>query len=230
MANNYFSDHYARMNGIDPGSEFSIREWLKRSEAFYASELSTYWESLEDKRILELGCGVGGFLNYVMKQHPARFLGIDSSESQLSVCRKHVTESVVRADSLDFLRMQTDQYDWIIALDMLEHVRKEDVSPLVKAIHSALAPGGKMLIRTPNMGSLFALRSRYVDFTHEVGFTEESIRQVLAENGYSSIEVHNTLIGRKRLFAITTFQRLLGMLYNISLSRIVTQNMIVVAQ
>ena len=78
------------------------------------------------------------------------------------------------------------------------------------------------------MGSLFGLWSRYIDFTHEVGFTEESIKQVFNQYEFSEVRVCNTYIGTKRLIAVKFYQRVLEKLYDIKLSNIVTQDLILV--
>ena len=47
-----------------------------------------------------------------------------------------------------------------------------------------MKPGGKIFVKTGNMSNPFSLRLRYIDFTHEVGFTEESFVQVLYIAGF----------------------------------------------
>jgi hypothetical protein len=49
---------------------------------------------------------------------------------------------------------------------------------------NTLKPGGKVFIKTPNMENPFNLRSRYMDFSHEVGFTEHSLYEVLSTAGF----------------------------------------------
>ncbi|MBT8379450.1 MAG: hypothetical protein KJN64_09480 [Ignavibacteria bacterium] len=73
------------------------------------------------------------------------------------------------------------------------------------------------------------MRNRYIDFTHEVGFTEESIKQVFNQAEFSKLEVHNTYIGKKRLFAVKCYQRIIEKLYNIKLSNIITPDLILIA-
>ena len=46
-------------------------------------------------------------------------------------------------------------------------------------MHAALRAGGAVLIDVPNMDWLFAGHERYMDFTHELGFTQESLSQLL---------------------------------------------------
>jgi hypothetical protein len=71
----------------------------------------------------------------------------------------------------------------------LEHVPKSDTVELLAACRRALMPGGVLLLEVPNMGDPFnGVYSRYADFTHEVGFTEESLRYVLDLGGFGIIE------------------------------------------
>lgn len=87
-----------------------------------------------------------------------------------------------------------------------------------------------VLLRTPNMGSLFGLRSRYIDFTHETGFTEESILQVMRDSGFRSVTVHDAYIGTLRTAMLRTLQGVVSWLYNIPLSRIITSNLIAIGR
>lgn len=51
------------------------------------------------------------------------------------------------------------------------------------------APRGVVLISTMNAESLFSTRIRYSDFTHEVGFTPDSLSQVLHFIGFTDAKV-----------------------------------------
>jgi hypothetical protein len=48
-------------------------------------------------------------------------------------------------------------------------------------MRSLTRAGGIVVIDVPNMDWLFAFHERYMDFTHEVGFTKESLLQVMRE-------------------------------------------------
>lgn len=45
------------------------------------------------------------------------------------------------------------------------------------------------MVKTPNLGHPLNLYLRYKDFTHEIGFTEMSLRQVLLISGFSEVEI-----------------------------------------
>ncbi len=225
----YFSKHYALINNIDLNSEDSILGWYKLSFDYYDKYLRRYLKLSDDIKILELGCGIGGLLYFLKKSGYENFLGVDISVEQLSICQKYVTTKVVNEDVLSFLKNHDRKYDLIVLLDLIEHLGKDKINQFIELLYKTLNVNGRILLRTPNMGSLFGLRSRYIDFTHEVGFTEESIKQVFRQMAFSNVEVFNTYIGNKRLLAIKLYQRLLEKLYNIKSSNIVTQDLILIA-
>jgi len=227
---NYFSKHYAILNNIDLNSEDSILDWYKLSFDYYDKFLKQHLKLSDDKKILELGCGIGGLLYFLKKSGCENYLGVDISEEQLSICQKYVTTKVLNEDVLSFLKNHNHKYDLIVLLDLIEHLGKDKIIQFIELLYKTLDLNGRILLRTPNMGSLFGLRSRYIDFTHEVGFTEESIKQVFNQSDFSKVQVHNTYIGKKRLFAVKCYQRILEKLYNIKLSNIVTQDLILVAE
>jgi cyclopropane fatty-acyl-phospholipid synthase-like methyltransferase len=225
----YFSKHYAYINNIDLNSEDSILGWYKLSFDYFDNYLNQHLNLSDDKKILELGCGIGGLLYFLKKSGYENFLGVDISEEQLSICQKYVTTKVVNEDVLSFLKNNNSKYDLIVLLDLIEHLGKDKIVQFIELLYKTLNVNGRILLRTPNMGSLFGLRSRYIDFTHEVGFTEESIKQVFRQMAFSNVEVFNTYIGNKRLLAIKLYQRLLEKLYNIKSSNIITQDLILIA-
>ncbi len=230
MNDTYFSGHYAGMNRIDPASERSVQDWLARSLEHYEREIGVHCGTIADRSVLDIGCGIGGTLHYFRQHGAAKVTGVDRSEEQLGICRRFVTDQVVHADALDFLSTHSEQYDLITALDLIEHLPKDRIIEFCTLLRSRVRAGGRIVLKTPNMGHLFGLRSRYIDFTHETGFTEESIRQVLFNAGFTRIRISNAYIGRKRAKAVRLFQRGLELLYNVQLSGIVTPNLIVVAE
>ncbi len=230
MAADYFINHYAVINKIDPNSESSIKQWFNNCTIEYEREIGKYIGELKDKSILELGCGIGGLLKFLQIKGAVNIIGVDSAPDQIEFCKKYVSNKVIQSDVIEYLKGQQNQFDYIFAFDLIEHIKKEQMQEFCSLIYRNLKDGGKIIIRTPNMGCLFAFHSRYIDYTHEIGFTEESINQVLKEAGFKKITVDNSYIGKKRLLSVRIFQRMLEKLYNIRLSRIVTKNIIVLAE
>jgi hypothetical protein len=114
--------------------------------------------------------------------------------------------------------------------DLLEHFQKNKIIELLKLVNDSLSSVGKVVIRTPNMGSIIASQGRYLDFTHETGFTSESLRQVLSEAEFTSIIFFNSAIGRKRIYSLKIIHRILSSIFRIRYSEIVTANILVTAK
>ena len=88
----------------------------------------------------------------------------------------------------------------MILLHTLEHVPRGQVLRLVRMIHGALKPGGKLVVEVPNSEHpVVGSRNRYADFTHTVGFTDLSLRYVLQNCGFSNVTIYGCRIPRKSL-------------------------------
>jgi len=169
------------------GSLF-IRLNIPSREAFeymaqcYLDWYGPYLTKNKDARILDFGCGMGHFLYFLKKMSYSNFIGIDISPQQVDFVRKYITNNVILADGFDFLKeslRKGDYFDIIVLNDVIEHIPKVKIPELLQLMFNVLKPGGKVFIKTDNMGNPYNLRSRYMDFTHEIGFTEHSLYEVL---------------------------------------------------
>lgn len=117
-------------------------------------------------------------------------LGVDSSEEFVDFIRENITAGVLRADALAFVKDVRETFTVIVMNDFIEHVPKDRLKPLVRGVRAICDDDGLIFIKTPNMTFPLAGWSRYMDFTHEIGFTEESIEFLLEVSGFSQVEVH----------------------------------------
>ncbi len=178
----YFSSIFSQSN------VFSKKEY-ENSFSQFELNYGQFFSPVKDTKILDIGCGAGHFLYYLEKKGYTHFLGIDISPQQVDFCRENVSKKVEVADAFEYLKEKKNMYDAIVANDLLEHIPKEEIIAFLKLVNTALKEKGVFLIRTPNMGNPFALYSRYKDFTHEVGFTDRSLYQVLWTAGFRDIQI-----------------------------------------
>lgn len=178
----YFSSIFSQSN------VFSKKEY-ENSFSQFKLNYGQFFSPVKDTKILDIGCGTGHFLYYLEKKGYTHFLGIDISPQQVDFCRENVSKKVEVADAFEYLKEKKNMYDAIVANDLLEHIPKEEIIAFLKLVNTALKEKGVFLIRTPNMGNPFALYSRYKDFTHEVGFTDRSLYQVLWTAGFRDIQI-----------------------------------------
>jgi 2-polyprenyl-3-methyl-5-hydroxy-6-metoxy-1,4-benzoquinol methylase len=185
----YYNSHYKHVN-----LNFDINNYKNMI-------LREHGDLLKDKnkRILEIGCGTG-FLLMVLESEGFRNLtGVEIDFNQTRESRKNLKYSkIYNQDIFDFFNKNEEKYDIIFLYDLIEHINKEKIIPLLKLIHNLLNKEGITIIKTPNADSpLFANRMRYIDFTHEISFNKESIEMVLKEAGFSEIDCR----GPKILFS-----------------------------
>jgi hypothetical protein len=71
--------------------------------------------------------------------------------------------------------------------DVLEHIPKHKTVSFLMAALKAIEPGGNIVINVPQASGFTSLFCRYIDFTHEMLFTEMSLKQVLLSAGFCNI-------------------------------------------
>jgi SAM-dependent methyltransferase len=197
----------------------------KREYENIAKEFNFYYGAFlpanKDAPILDVGCGGGHFLYFLKKKGYTNYLGIDISAQQIDFCKKNITEKVKLADAFQFLKNNKKEYSVIIAHDVLEHIVKSKTYTFLRLILGSLDENGLLVLRVPNMSNPFSLDSRYKDFTHETGFTEKSLYQLLWDEGFREILITSSTIriaslkNRVRYLLVAGYQKLIRFLYYI---------------
>ena len=134
--------------------------------------------------ILDVGCGAGLFVDYLRQAGYTDVAGIDWSPGEVARAREAGIHGVVLADATEFLTDKKDRYGLIAVLNVVEHLHKAEVLTLLRLLHQALVPGGRVIAVTPNGLSPFSGATRYWDFSHELAFTPASWRQLAATAGF----------------------------------------------
>lgn len=139
--------------------------------------------------LLDIGIGRGEMLSCMKNWGYTNFRGVDISPSTVAFCSSLDLPCEQVEDTTSWLKENEKSFDLITILDVLEHVKKEDAIALLKALNGSLKPGGVLIVQVPNMQAPDSQLHRYNDLTHEVGFIENSLRQVLHVAGFSAITI-----------------------------------------
>ena len=121
--------------------------------------------------ILDLGCGQG--------------LVVD----ELHRLGYRAARGVEEGDLRVVLGQSRGRLDVVLALDLLEHLGRDELLDTLELAAAALRPGGLLLARVPNAASPFAGALLHGDLTHETCLTPRSARQALRLCGFTDIEV-----------------------------------------
>jgi SAM-dependent methyltransferase len=159
-----------------------------------------YFPSNVAAKLLDIGIGRGEMLSCMKEWGYTDYLGVDISPSTVAFCTSLGLHCLLVEDTVQWLSGRGSIYDVITLLDVLEHIKKEDVIPFLGCLYKALAPGGRIIIQVPNMQAPDAPLHRYNDFTHETGFIENSLRQVMISAGIVNFEFHGFEDAYKRDF------------------------------
>jgi len=149
-----------------------------------------YYDCLPADRqapILDVGCGTGHFLRFLEIQGYRGAEGVDLAQQQVEQARRHVHCPVHHGDPANFLQTRQGYYAVITLNDVLEHLPTHQTIDFLKMLRQGLQHGGALIVNVPCAAGLSSLYVRYNDFTHQVLFTEMSLRQVLLLAGYQTV-------------------------------------------
>ncbi len=199
---------------------------LIRFRLFYKKIYKKYFINIhKDARILDLGCNRGYLLKILHENNFSNLTGVDLSKNDLDVARSlSPTINFIKKDIFEFLKNIKFKYDVIFMRAVIEHIEKDRIIFLLNLIRSALNPSGFALIDTDNADWLFSHHDRYMDFTHEVGFTIESLRQVglmVFENIY--IETYpNPIVFESKYYVIKKIRFMMYCFFRFFVKKIIS--------
>src|SRR5450631_4160304 len=140
--------------------------------------------------LLDIGVGKGEMLTCMKNWGYVNYQGIDISPDTIEFCQSMGHPCLKVDDVPQWLINHEARFETITLLDVLEHVPKDNTIDLLKSIRTSLVQNGTLLIQVPNMQAPDSQLLRYEDFTHEVGYTENSLRQVLLAAGFNDISFY----------------------------------------
>jgi|GEM_PF-1690853 len=121
-------------------------------------------EDVEMKTVLEIGCGRGGFSNYLASRYPKidQLYACDFSGSALEIGKtktSDVTKIVWQKEDMQHLSFADKTFDTIISCETIEHVPH----PLraLEEVYRVLRPGGVFILTCPNYFNLFGIWCLY---------------------------------------------------------------------
>jgi cyclopropane-fatty-acyl-phospholipid synthase len=100
-------------------------------------------------RVVDIGCGFGGFMFRAQARHAVRICGINTATEQVDWLRARILERGL-ADRLevreaDFREVHA-QFDKLVSIGVLEHAGRDQLREVVQAHADFLAPGGLGLL------------------------------------------------------------------------------------
>jgi 2-polyprenyl-6-hydroxyphenyl methylase / 3-demethylubiquinone-9 3-methyltransferase len=108
-------------------------------------------DCLRDLRVLDIGCG-GGVLCEPLAQLGAEVIGVDPAKSAISVAERHARESGIaveyRCSTIEGLARAGEQFDAVLAMEVVEHVA--DIDVFLSGCAKLVRTGGLLILSTIN--------------------------------------------------------------------------------
>lgn len=107
------------------------------------------------QQLLEIGCGIGGFLDFAAAQGVVVY-GFDASHAQAAEARARHAHVAAAASIDEYAAQLADQvsFNHVVMWDVFEHLR--DPAHLLVELRERMAPGGQLFISVPNAGPVAA--------------------------------------------------------------------------
>ncbi len=124
---------------------------LKEAQEEKLETVARKLELKEGDRVLDVGCGWGGFPLWAATKHGANVVGITLSPPQAEKARRRAEEAGVgdRVDIrvMDYRDIATsgEKFDAIASIGMVEHVGASQIEVYAETLASVLEPGGRLL-------------------------------------------------------------------------------------
>lgn len=137
-------------------------------------------------KILDLGCGMGHYSNY-MYNKGFEVIGIDISENMLEIAKRnnHDIDFIV-SDICDLSVLNNKKFDGVVLAYVLQHLSKEEVINLFNQMNDIVNDNGKLLmfLREGNgvVEEIEPIDTRYKYIINE--YSKEEIKDILLENGW----------------------------------------------
>jgi len=113
-------------------------------------------------RLLDIGCGWGGFARHAAERHRVQVTGITLSPSQEEYARQGCQGLEVEIRLQDF-RDVRGRFDRISALGVIEHVGPKNHRAFFQTVQEALEPGGLFLLQTIGCNRTEVGTDRWID-------------------------------------------------------------------
>ena len=140
---------------------------------------------LINKKILDFGCGWGGFLKQITE---AKLLtGIELREE----CINYIKKKIKKIEVTNNINNLNDKYDIVTLFSVLEHIPYQIET--LKKIKKQLSKNGKVIIEVPSAQDFLLSLSEFKKFTfwseHLILHTEISLRTILKISGFRKIQI-----------------------------------------
>jgi len=138
-------EQLSRMLAEDKKAALVERTWLNKTTY---SDIAHFIKKYSvGKKVLDIGCGTGDLIG-VLEANGLDVSGLDPSTYAIEIAKTAGYKKVYNSSLKDFFKNNTEKFDVVILVNVLEHV--PDPRNTIRMSREMLAPGGIIIIVVPN--------------------------------------------------------------------------------
>lgn len=166
---------------------------LKSGIYLHKNNIVLKWISNGPKSILNVGVGNGYFeQKLILQNKQIKLYGIDISPYSIKKINTKISGDF-RIANIQKIPFQTNLFDYVLALDVLEHLNKRELIVGLKEICRVIKVNGKLIISVPiNENNRDRIANR-----HMISFSINNLTQILTKLRYEIIDQRELYAFRK---------------------------------
>ena len=150
LGNNFFSTWLDKTLTYSCGIFNSSKETLEEAQINKYNKLINMVEPKKGDKILEIGCGWGGFAEHLAKSYDIKLDCITISRKQFLFTKERIRKAKltnkVNVKMMDYRDIK-NKYDIIVSIEMIEAVGEKYLNKYFNVIKENLSPSGKCAIQ-----------------------------------------------------------------------------------
>lgn len=159
---------------------------------FWKKIYSEYVKKIKPGKILDIGCGLGDFLQ-ILKKNKWTIYGIDLNKKSVDESKKKLNTNRIFNKKIEDYSPKI-KFKLITMFDLIEHVYKPD--KILKKSYKILKKGGYILINTPDTSNWFkkVFGKNWFQYKEEhlYYFNKKSLILLLKKQGFKIMKIKNT--------------------------------------
>ena len=139
-------------NMLDPTMAYSCGYWKNASNLEEAQRakydlIARKLKMAPGMRVLDIGCGWGGFAKFIAENYGVKVVGITLSENQAGYA-KEATQGLPVEIRVEDYRDVNEVFDRIVSIGMFEHVGSKNYRIFMEKVHRCLTDDGLFMLHT----------------------------------------------------------------------------------
>jgi SAM-dependent methyltransferase len=176
---------------LEPEFDYAgLEERFRGSEENIKKRQRVYVPHFQGRdNVLDIGCGRGEFLE-LLAESGIKATGVDLDLDMVLLCREKGLDVAVDDAFARLGAALDDSFGGVFAAQVIEHLHPRRVIELVKLSYRKLAPGGILILETPNPRCLMVLAETfYKDPSHVHPLHPDMMQFLLETTGFQEVEL-----------------------------------------